>query len=87
MLSKLAPLVYLLMKHISVVTNASGVRWDKEIEINYYICSIIYKMFYFPGIERLMLSKRVPLMYLWMINIPMVTHAPSGGVKKKDYMF
>jgi len=36
-------------------------------------------MFHFQGIEMITLSKLVPLMYLWMIDIIMVTHTPGMG--------
>jgi len=36
-------------------------------------------MFQFQGIEKFMLSKLAPLMYLWMIYILMVNHTPGIG--------
>jgi len=40
-------------------------------------------MFHFQQIERLMLSK-LALMYLWMINILMVTHTLRNGVRSRN---
>jgi len=73
MLSKVAPLVYLLMKHISVVTYDSGVVMRSRNRSNYVL---IYKMFHFQGIERyryiMIRSNNVkmylaPLVYQWYL--------------------
>jgi len=63
----LAPLVYLLMNHISIWTNAPGVGVGQEIELRSNLQNI-----YSQEIERLMLFKHALLVYLWMNHIFMV---------------
>jgi len=41
-------------------------------------------MFHFQGIERLILSKLAPFMYLWMIDILMVIRTPRNGVGSRN---
>jgi len=83
LLMYLAPLVYLLMKHISIVTNASGVRWGQDIEL----CS---------NLQTLPFSRdrKVDAVQSCIINVSLdEQHSDGnsypqgwGGVKKWDYV-